>query len=391
MITGQLRCRSSAGARWGAGALLLTVLVTCGCHQLLIRPTFKGHERVLESDRLQIRTDLSPETLVAMLRAAEETLDQLHRFIPAPPAAATAKRPIIAFANTDSLQAYLAAHLFTEKRAIGFYCDLGGECALVWNDPPRPEDIRVLRHELAHQHLDLCLAGSVPGWLEEGLAEQLALGGLDRGLGPPAAEAAAPSPPTKRGRPVRPSLYAATGWPVYRRQRASLDSVFAALALHPARRSWPDRESRPADVIPPPSWADGSEGYVLHLLFVLYLEDCGEGLEGALGRLLQAARDGNAAELDLSRRFATLKDLDEGFHDYVYRRGLRAMALHGASLDPRLRSAAHATLLEAGRPAVSPLQGAPRRPGANPAKEHYPTARTGHALRTQQKGARRRR
>ncbi|HVY60841.1 MAG TPA: hypothetical protein VHF22_04275, partial [Planctomycetota bacterium] len=54
-------------------------------------------------------------------------------------------------------------------------------------------------------------------------------------------------------------------------------------------------------------------------------DSIGEGRGGALGACLARAAAGESAELDLSRRFATLGDLEAAFHAYLTRQGSAAL------------------------------------------------------------------
>lgn len=282
-----------------AALLFFALAASSGCHALFIRPRLVGETRV-ESVAYTLRTDLASDARRALLRVADEMRDELEIAFPAAPGAPPEdRRQIVAFASADDFRRFLEAHLFGEDRAIGFYCELGGEVALGWRDPPGPEDVRVLRHELVHQHLAARLCGRIPDWLEEGLAEAISLDGREF----------------------------AAGWDRYRARRAAADVVFAALEVHAGARSWPAAEEAPAAAIPPPAWAAGEDGYSMHLLFIRFLESIGEGRErrGALGRTLAAAAAGADAPLDLARRFATLGALERAFHAYILDEGVRAL------------------------------------------------------------------
>jgi hypothetical protein len=270
-----------------------------GCHALFIRPSFAS-ESCVQSAGYTLRTDLVAEARGLLLRAAEEMRAQLDAAFPAAPGApAAAPRELIVFASPEGFRSYLDAHFFNRGHAIGFYCELGGECALAWRDPPGPEDVRVLRHELAHQHLAARLPGRLPDWVEEGLVEALALDGAP----------------------------AAPGWEDYRARRAAADAVFAALEVHAGARSWPGAEAAPATAVPPPAWAAGEDGYAMHLLFVRFLDEIGEGRgpAGALRRAIAAAARGDEAALDLSARFGSLGALESAFHGFVVEAGMRAL------------------------------------------------------------------
>jgi hypothetical protein len=286
-------------------ALALFAAAAAGCHALFIRPRLEGEARV-ESRDYALRTDLPRASRDRLLDAAQGMRAELDRAFP-PPAGAPPepRREIVAFARGGEFQRFLDAHIFGEERAIGFYCDLGGECALAWRDrdPPSEDDVRVLRHELVHQHLAARLRARLADWLEEGLAEALSL------------DADGPEP--------------APGWARYRTRRAAADAVFAALAVHGGARSWPGAEGRPATAVPPPAWASGEEGYCMHLLFIRFLDSIGEGRdpEGALGRMLTlAARTGGGeVPLDLGRSFSTLGGLEHAFHAFIVEEAVRAL------------------------------------------------------------------
>ena len=293
--------------------MALAAPLTAGCHALFIRPRLVGETRV-ESPSFVLRTDLGAESQRILIAAAEEMRGELEAAFPARPAAAGGagsgaagvaepRREIVAFASSGGFRSYLGAHFFAKARAVGFYCDLGGECALSWREPPGPEDIRVLRHELVHQHLAVRMPGRIPAWVEEGLAEDLSLART----------------------PIEP------GWALYRERRFAADAIFAALCLHGGRESWPDAAERPASDVPAPAWADGEQGYVLHLLFVRFLESIGEGRMpgGALARMLDAAARGADAPLDLGARFATVGALEAAFDGFVVAEGLRALLADG--------------------------------------------------------------
>src|SRR5438445_6938 len=100
------------------------------------------------------------------------------------------------------------------------------------------------------------------------------------------------------------------------RMRRELEAAFPAPPGTPpapppqgaGRRSWTDAADESCAAVPPPSWAAGEGGYVLHLLFVRFLESIGESREGAIGACLAHAAAGETAELDLSRRYRTVRD-----------------------------------------------------------------------------------
>jgi hypothetical protein len=280
-------------------ALALLGLLT-GCHNLFLRPDFIAETR-LETPKFALRTDLSSDARTLLLGAADEMCGELETVYPAADAAEPAdRREIVAFADPADFKRFLRSHLFSQERAIGFYCDAGRECALSWRDPPGPEDVRVLRHELVHQHLALRLHGRIPAWLEEGIAEQHALS-------------------AKGEQP---------GWGDYRARRLRADASFAALDVHAGRRSWPEEIlAEPPTQLPPPLWAAGEGGYVHHLLFVRFLEAIGEGRKGALGKLVDTAAGGKDAELDLSARFASIGEVEAAFHAYVLHEGHLALRM----------------------------------------------------------------
>ncbi len=284
-------------AAGGAGA---------GCH-VLIRPDLR-HEGRLESPSYTLRSDLSVGAQAAILDEAERMRAALDAALPLEEEAAPGgkeacapRREIVAFASPSAFRRYLAAHRAPQRGAIGFYCETGGECALVLRDPPAPEDLRVLRHELVHQHLAARLRARPPGWIEEGLAEALAIAlALDGGEGAVA----------EAGALAALALGLAAG-------REAAPAARAA----PASWSSPEARRAPATAIPPPDWGGGEDGYALHLLFVRFLESIGEGRSagGALGRALAAAARGEEPAIDLGRRFASVADVEAAFHDYILR------------------------------------------------------------------------
>jgi hypothetical protein len=297
--------------------LTLTALLgSSGCHGLFIRPALVGETRV-ETASVSLRTDLSQEARGRLIAAAERMRRELDAaFAPPPGAPPEPPRELVAFADPDDFRRFLHAHLFSQDRAIGFYCETGHECALCWRDPDGDEDVRVLRHELAHQHLAQRLRGRVPAWLEEGICERLALGGERDGP-----ERMLPLASGPAGLPG-----AGDAWAQFREHRFGADAIFAYKEIEPpprgaGRRSWPDAGDEPCAAVPPPSWAAGEGGYVLHLLFVRFLESIGEGRSGALGACLARAAAGEVAELDLSARFRTVRELEAAFHAYVKREG----------------------------------------------------------------------
>ncbi|GIW73238.1 MAG: hypothetical protein KatS3mg102_2780 [Planctomycetota bacterium] len=351
--------------RAGAALLWLGVaLLAAGCHGVFVRPRFSGPARTIEQAGLRIHTDVSQAAAAELVAAARAMLAELDATLapaeaegsagcaagpaalraPAPP---EAPRLLIVFRDRRDFKRYLGAHLFANEQAIGFYCELGGECALAWGDPPSPEDIRVLRHELAHQHFSRRLAARLPGWLEEGLAERLALGPLPGG---PLAAA-----------PRERAAEEAGGWRAYLRQRLAADAVSAALAVHAGRVGWPGREHAAPDDVPPPVWGEDEGGYVLHVLFVRFLEAWGEGLEGALGQLLRQAARGERPRLDLSTRFRTLGDLEHAFAEFVLHQGLRVLLEDAESTDPLVRAVALEALAGAPLPAGTQQGGRPAR------------------------------
>jgi hypothetical protein len=58
---------------------------------------------------------------------------------------------------------------------------------------------------------------------------------------------------------------------------------------------------------------------------VRFLEEIGEGFDGALGDAVEHAWSGEAGVLDLSGRFHTLGELERAFHTFVVSEGLRAL------------------------------------------------------------------
>lgn len=350
--------------------LLLFLLPMAACHGVWIHPSFKNEVKELETEHYRIVTDATAGSLSAIASACEDMHRELEALLPrgassaalassassathaASDSASSArpvpaqppenvppedKRVVFVFGDPASFEKFLGAHLFAQERAIGFYCDLGRECALMWNDPPGPEDFRVLRHELVHQHLAARLEGQLPGWFEEGLAERLALAPLaaaPQGSATQATDAGAIG--------LKPWL---GGWRSYVSHRESVDALFAALSLRHQQVSWdPDDRNGPTQAIDPPLWGDGEGGYVLHLAFVNFLEAIGEGLPGAIGSALAIARDGGDGALDLSHRFATVGVLEACFHAYVGSRGRRALVAEAGITDPLLKDAAFEAL-----------------------------------------------
>lgn len=366
------------------GTLLAIALpgASAGCHGLFVRPGLVG-EACVESERFALRTDVAADARATLLAEADAMARELDVLFPAPRGGgAGERRRIIAFAREDDFRKFLRAHLFSQDRAIGFYCDQGSECALVWRDPPGPEDVRVLRHELVHQHLAERLPGRVPAWLEEGLAERIALGVEPDGpFGSTLADAAAGggAPGQARGRGARDgagggagsdgpegaperaiasgagpihgarllvsrggpggaaALAGGSSWSLYRMRRFRADAIFAALEVHAGRASWPDARGESAAAIPAPAWSSGERGYVLHLLFVRFLESIGEGRRGALGRMLARCAAGEDADLDLSHRYRSVGAVEAAFHAYVLDQGLAALMDEGGgagAIDP---------------------------------------------------------
>lgn len=311
--------------------VVLAVALTsgsAGCHAVFIRPRLAVESRI-ESPSFLIRTDVTGDPLARLLVTAEAMRVELEAALPlsggrAAEAAAAARREIVAFASDASFRRYLAAHFFAAEKAIGFFCAVGGECAVAWHDPPTPEDRRVLRHELVHQHLASILRSRLPEWLEEGLAEDLSLA-----VGGP--------PPAANGGGAGADGEGGDEWVAYVAQRFAADAIFASLELYAGRRSWPDGAGRAASDVPRPIWAAGDGGYSMHLLFVRFLESIGEGrCGGALARTIAAAARGEKARLDLGARFSTVAELEAAFHAYVIREGLRALAQEGprAAIEP---------------------------------------------------------
>ena len=330
------------------GSLFLSMLLAgTGCHGLFIRPSLVGETRV-ETPTLSLRTDLSSEARKLLIAAAEQMRGELEAAFPAPrDAPPEPPREIIAFSVPRDFRQFLHAHLFSQERAIGFFCEMGHECALAWRDPPGPEDVRVLRHELVHQHLALRLRGRLPAWLEEGVAERLALGLEHERPGAP--------PISSAMRTVAASIGSDRGWGDYRARRFAADAIFAALEVHQGRRSWPEAAEEPCAAVPPPSWAAGEGGYVLHLLFIRFLESIGEGRPGALGACLARAAAGEDAPLDLSRRFRKGRDLEAAFHAYVLREGRSALRAEADASDDGSREEALRRLGTLGAPPVDAL------------------------------------
>jgi len=366
--------RSFDVAAFLLAALLAAATTLSGCHGVFLRPGLVGETRV-ESARFVLRTDVTQVARAALLEAAEAMLTELEVLLPPEEGGEGERREIIAFARADDFHRYLRAHLFAQERAIGFYCDMGRECALVWRDPPGPEDVRVLRHELVHQHLSERLRGRIPAWLEEGLSERIALGlevdgpfggtliaSADAGTpaAPSAGGARASADPDGRARldardggrllvpppSALPSTQGGSSWGAYRARRFRADAIFAALDLHKGGRSWPEGPGLATDAVPPPAWAAGESGYVLHLLFVRFLEAQGEGRGGALGRLVARAAEGVDAELDLSHRFRTLDELERAFHAFVLGQGVDALIAEADEEEERDPGAALKRLYE---------------------------------------------
>lgn len=338
-------------ARFVAAACLLAALAS-GCHGAWIQPAFRGPERTLRTRHFRIVTDASAASLVRLAEAAEGMQAELERLLPVAPGPREPTRALLAFRDVERFKRYLGDHFFADGRAIGFYCDLGGEIALPWSDPPTPEDVRVLRHEVAHQHLAARLRTRLPAWLEEGLAERLALGAGMAPETPPrwgeADLARLDVPPGAARAPARlavrlgmretlpaPAPPTLKGWTEYEQHRARLDAVFASLSLPDDAASW-EAPDAVADEVPEPRWADSGHGYVLHLQFIRFIEaQTGALPGGALGAVLVRARDGAPSALDLAGWFPSLGALDRAFHDYVRRAGLHAL-VEGAGDPPEL-------------------------------------------------------
>ncbi len=305
------------GGRFAPGLLGLAALVaaSAGCHAVVLNNRLPSGPET-ETPSFVIRSDVTGAPRALLGAAAEEMRAELERLLPAGAGAGNEdKRRIVVFARRADFERYLSAHLFGPPTAIGFYCDLGEECALAWRDPPGPEDLRVLRHELVHQHLASRLETPLPAWLEEGLAERLALA-------------------------VPPSLEAGVGddatWADYRARRLAADTIFAALEIHAGRRSFEGREAEPASAVPAPSWASGSEsGYVYHLLFVRFLLEAEDGRYAAsLARWLDQGVRGEPVALDLRDHFATVADVEQAFHSFVVNDALNLLS--GEASCPRL-------------------------------------------------------
>jgi hypothetical protein len=296
-----------AVSRYRRALPVLAGIIGTGCHALLVRPELCGEVRA-ESASFVLRSDLSAAAREAILREAEDMRAVRDgAFSCLGSRGGPARYEIVAFASPEAFRRFLAAHVSEKAQAgaIGFYCDAGGECALVSRDPPAPDDLRVLRHEIVHQHLAARLRGRIAPWLEEGLAEALA---VERGAAREGSGGGAAGP-----------LGGATGC------LAGLvaDEILAALAVESGRPSWssPATRTAPATAVPPPDWAAGEEGYVMHLLFVRFLDSIGEGRAppGALAAALSAAARGDEARLDLSCRFASVGALERAFHDFIVR------------------------------------------------------------------------
>jgi hypothetical protein len=326
----------------------VAILLVSGCHGLFLRPQLGDGARVVETPRLSIRTDVSEESAALLAAAGEAMLAELEGVLATPDGTADGpRREVVVFRQQDGFKRFLRSHLFANDRAIGFFCEMGGECALAWHDPPGPEDLRVLRHELAHQHLAQHLRSRIPTWLEEGLVERLALGPLAGGPVDPGAQ--------RGGGEPAPATDGAV-WRAYLRQRHAADSVTAALAVHGSDGSWPDADEVPVTDVPEPRWADEERGYVLHLLFVRFLEAHGEGLDGAIGQMLLRAARGEAPRLDLSHRFGSLGEMERRFEDFVLHEGLQALLEEqaltddAAVADPAIRRVALETLATTSSP-----------------------------------------
>jgi hypothetical protein len=291
------------------GVIAAALLAGAGCHALFMRPHLEGEVHA-RSPSFELVTDIPAVEQELLLRVAEDMRAELERAFPlAPGAPPEGRREIVAFRSPEGFRRFLDAHLLGEERAIGFYCDLGRECAIAWRNPPGPEDVRVLRHELAHQHLAARFPGRIPGWLEEGLVEVLALDGPEPG----------------------------EEWDLYRSHRFAADAVFAATMVHGPHGSWPaSLAGAGTRAVPPPRWAAGEGGYFMHFLFVRFLESIGEGRRdgGALGRALAAAARGEEAALDLERRFATIGALEDAFDAYVVAEGTKALIAESPAFAP---------------------------------------------------------
>ncbi len=336
-------------------ALLLSWIVLLpGCHSLWIRPAFSGAERVVESEQFHVRSDLSEEALSQLIAVAEGMVAELNGLLPGKVNETAPHRIVVAFSNPERFRKYLRAHLFAHDRAIGFYCDLGQECALTWHEPTTYEDYRVLRHELAHQHFAMRLKTSLPAWIEEGIVEQLALGSTTRPTSTTRTKAlespvkpnvgATETAPEAVTPPHRVADESVSTWANYRRSRLASDAICAALVIHARPESWPNMGKQTAAAIPPPAWADGENGYVLHLLFMRFLESIHEGFTGAVGVLLDQAERGQEPELNLSKQFDSLNELERAFHSFVLAEGLRELKSNGPINDPLLHKTAHSRL-----------------------------------------------
>src|SRR5688572_6567584 len=105
--------------------LTLLLIGVCGCHKVFLQPDFIAETRV-ETKAFALRTDLSSDARNVLLAAAEEMRGELDTVYPSPEGEqaddGAPRREIVAFSDTGDFKKFLRAHLFSQERAIGFYC-----------------------------------------------------------------------------------------------------------------------------------------------------------------------------------------------------------------------------------------------------------------------------
>lgn len=303
----------------------------CGCHNMWVRPLLLDGGRELASEHFLIRTDVSPTAGDVLIEACEEALVDFDRLL-GPPSSARKDAPareVVVFASLERFRRFLRGHWFTSEQAVGFYCELGRECALRWNDPPSPEDLRILRHELAHQELARRFGARLPTWLEEGVAEYMAL-------------ASANTDPQ---------------WRAYVRHRAGADAVAAAMMLNNGQRSWSPQEDSDVRALPQPLWAKNAGGYILHVAFARFIASHDTTPLGNLFGQLAQAEDGELAELDLSLDYGSLAELESAFGAYSVDVGLHVLLNDASAHHLGLRNVAIQSLAGYGTTSTSAHNG----------------------------------